>query len=138
MPVLLQVCAVIITIAIATIAIVTVRAMNRFGAATDQFARTAEAVRASITEIQTVTRQFQGLADTFEDLLPPLKRTASQVGVVGDRAARLSNVVLNEVEGPIRTTVAVLAGVRTGTRALFHALRDRWSRPETNGGYSHE
>ena len=138
MPVLLQVCAVIVTVAIVAIAIATVRAMNRVAKSSEDFNRTAEIVRASLGEFQAVTRQFQGMADSLQGLVPPLKRAAHQLEALGDRAVGLTSAMLNEVEKPIRTTLAVVAGMRTGTRTLVTALRDRWSRSHQNGGHDHE
>jgi hypothetical protein len=131
----LEVCAIIVTVAIAVIAIMTIRAMHRFESAAIEFKRTARMVRASVAEAETVTRQVQELAGSIETVVSPLKRAAHRVEELSDRAVGLSNVVLNEVEGPIRNTLALITGVRTGTRSLMGALTRRAGR-ESNGGYS--
>ena len=135
MSVLLEICAVIVTIAFAIIAIAVLRAMKRFEDATDAFKKTAAVVRASVEDAATATRQVQELADSLESVVPPLRRAAGRVEELSDRAVRLSNVVLNEVEGPIRNTVAMITGVRAATRSLVGSLTRKQDPSTANGGY---
>lgn len=137
MSVLLATCAVVVTLAIAAIAIATIRAMRRFEETADEFQRTAEAIRASVVEAEAVTRQIQELAGALEGVVPPLKQAAHRFADLSDRAVSMSNVVLNQVEGPIRNTAALITGVRSGTRSLLSALTRRTSSSNSNGGYDH-
>ena len=132
MSVLLEICAVIVTIAFAIIAIAVLRAMKRFE---DAIKKTAAVVRASVEDAATATRQVQELADSLESVVPPLRRAAGRVEELSDRAVRLSNVVLNEVEGPIRNTVAMITGVRAATRSLVGSLTRKQDPSTANGGY---
>jgi uncharacterized protein YoxC len=139
MTVLLGLCAVVVTLAIAAIAIATIRAVRHLSEAANEFKSTSEAVRISIRDADVMIRQLQELSAQLETLVSPLKRAVNRVEQVGDRAVRLSNVVLNEVEGPIRNTLALITGVRTGARSLMSALSRRsGSGAHSNGGYIHE
>jgi len=135
MSMLLMVCAVICTIAISMIAVAAVRALRRFEDASTELSKTAEAVRVSVGEVRAVSKQIEQIASSVQI---PLQRAATEVGDVGHRAARLSHTMLNEVEGPIQNTVALLVGLRTGTRSLLTALSRRASRAHLNGGHDHE
>jgi len=134
MPVLLQVCAVIVTLAIAGIAIATITAMRRFEQTAEEFRKTARVVRATVAEAEGVTRQVEELIGSFESVVPPLRRAAERLEDVSHRATNLSSALLNEVEGPIRNTLALVTGVRSGTRSLVQALSRRMHSTQLNGG----
>ena len=138
MSTILVLCAVVVTVAIATIAVVMLRAVQRFEASAIEFNRTAEAVRSSVQDAQAVMRQVQDLTTAFEQVVPRLQAIAAGAEHLGQRAFRLSNGILDEVERPIHDTLAVLAGVRTGARVLVGALVRRARHAETNGGNPHE
>jgi uncharacterized protein YoxC len=131
MSVLLEICAVVSTLCLVATAVAVIRVTRRFELATDEVARTAEVIRTSVKHIE----QFAG---ELEALMPSLRRIAAGLESLGDRAVKLSNAVLDEVEGPIQTTMAVLSGVRAGTRSLVKALSRRASRSSWNGGQSDE
>ncbi len=131
MSVLLVICAVVSTLCLVATAVAVIRVTRRFELASHEVARTAEVVRASVKHIE----QFAG---ELEALMPSLRRTAAGLESLGGRAVGLSNAVLDEVEGPIQTTMAVLRGVRAGTRSLVGALSRRASRSSSNGGQSDE
>ena len=132
---LVETCVVIITVAIATIAIVLVRMTGRFKTAADEFERTMESVRISLSDVQDATRRVRDLTASLETVVPPLRRAAERVEKVGGRAAQLSNSLLDDVENPLRTTRALLSGVRAGARTLMYALTGTVGR---NGARDHE
>lgn len=139
---LLQVCAVIVTIAIAAIAIGVLRTMKSFIEATEEFRKTADVARASIAEIDVVTRQIRELAQSMEGVVAPLQRASGRVEQITQRAANISSAVLNEIAGPLTQTVALMTGVRTGTKTLFSRFAGRFvsrmGHATSNGDYRHE
>jgi uncharacterized protein YoxC len=135
MTVLLAVCAVVVTIAVAATAIATVRAINRFENTAQEIQKTAEMLRGTIAQTESVIREVHELTDSLGGVVPPLRRAANGVEHVTNRAVRLSSTVLNEIEAPVRTTMALLNGVRNGTRSLFGALTRRVQHSHSNGGY---
>jgi len=139
MPVLLQICAVIVTTALVAIAVVTVRTMLRFEKAAEEFTETTVLIRDSIDQFQSVTRETHELIESLSDIVPSVRRTASRLEMIGERTARLSSAVLEEVETPIRTAVAVARGVRAGTSRLVERLTQRFAHrsADHNGGYEH-
>ena len=134
MPVLLQICAVLVTLAVIVIAVSVIRAVNRFVLLSDEFSRTNETIRSSVAQAEAMTRQLRELANEVQSIVPPIKRVADRVGDIGERATGLTSAVLAEVENPLRNTLALLTGVRTGTRSLLGALARRVGQTSTNGG----
>jgi len=146
---LLQICAVVVTLAITAIAVGVLRAMKSFVEATEEFRKTADVARASIAEIDVVTRQIRELAVSVESAVTPLQHTARRIEHLGHqfeslglRALRVSNAVLSQAESPLTQTVALMTGVRAGTQSLFGRLAGRFAgrmgHATSNGGYRHE
>jgi len=135
MTVLLAVCAVVVTVAIAVVAVVTVRAMNRFEDTAGEIQKTAEMLRGAIAHSEAVIHEVHELTDSLGSVVTPLRRAAGGVEQLSDRAVRMSSAVLDEIERPVRTTLALINGVRTGTRSLVGALTRRAQQTQSNGGY---
>jgi hypothetical protein len=74
MTIVLQVCMVVVTLAIAMIAIVVMRAMGRFDEVAQDYKHTSEVVRDLVADAGAVTRQLQEVAVTIENLVPQLER----------------------------------------------------------------
>jgi len=134
---MVQVCIVVVTVSMVAIAIATIRAMMRFEAATHEFTRTAETVRDSVEHAEAVTRQVEVLVASMQSAMAPVQRAAARIDEVAERAMRASHAVMDEMERPLRNTLAVLAGLRTGTRSLIGALSRRANHMQSNGGNDH-
>jgi uncharacterized protein YoxC len=117
MPLLLEICFVIVTIAVVAIAIATVRALSRVGKTTEKVNELTEEVRGWVAQLKHVT-------SGAEELVVSVKEVA----------------ILEEVERPVLTAVAVARGVRTGTAHFFERITNRFHRGSaaTNGGYADE
>lgn len=135
MPVLMQVCVVIVTMALVLLAFATLRTMRRFEEAAKEVAETADAFQSTVTDLKQTSGEIRELIVSLEEFTTGLKSTAARFEAVGDRAADISNLVLNEIEGPVRRAAGLVRGIKVGTGALFH----RWTgRPtattHANGG----
>jgi len=133
MDVLLGVCMVVGTLAVVTVALMTVRAVRHFETVTDEFRKTAEAARTSLAEAERVTRQVHDLTLGMEEVLPPLQRSAMRIEELTERAVELSDSVLDEVRRPLETTMSLIRGFRAGTRTLVGALSRPRIRTASNG-----
>jgi len=140
MPAIVQICAVIVTMALVAVAIATLRAMTSFEKAAAEMSRTATMARHSITQIQEITREFRGITGSLGSHLPRIRSIASRFETVGERTSNLSKTVLEEVEAPVRSAVAVVSGLRAGTARFFRAASRRPPQHQTptNGGVGHE
>lgn len=135
MMVVIGICAVAVTLAFIAVSVAAMRAMDRFTRTADELSKTSEAIRDSLDRADAVTREFHELAESLQTVVPGVRRVVNRFEEIGDRTARLSSTVLNEVEGPIRTAVAVIRGVQTGAHTLMNALSHRArSNATTNGG----
>ena len=127
MTLILQLCAIVVTIALMVIAVVAIRTMRRFEQAAEEFTRTAEAVRHSVSNAEAAVESIRNLAPRVTVVVERFER-------ISDRTARLSNSILNEIETPVREAVAILRGLKTGARTLFSNLAARPHRSTLQGG----
>lgn len=141
MPPLLQICTVVVTIALVALALVTIRAIRRFEETADAFSKTAEGLRVSINQIEAVTQEVRSVVMSLADIAPAIRRTSARFEAVAERTTNLTHVVLDEIERPIHRLVALARGVRSGVSALANRLRISSSQRRQNnqttlhGGY---
>lgn len=136
---LLQVCAVIVTIAIVAIAFVLVRTLAKFEKTAEQLSETAISIRDSLEQFQVLSRRANDLVTSLQEVVPHIRRTAERIESLGTRAAGLSSSLLEAVETPVHTVTAIIRGVRTGATSFLQKLKQRFV-PGAMGnasGYSH-
>jgi len=131
MPVIVQVCVVIVTIAIVTLAVNAFRLMN--------------SMNATIAKVDELVAGFRGTPERIRDVLNTVEEVAnsarSMVAGVKDvvgYATDISASVIDEVAKPVLGAVAVLRGLRTGTRFLLERLTNGSSKTRRyNQGDNH-
>jgi uncharacterized protein YoxC len=139
MQLLLEICAVVATLAVVTIAVATVRAMLCAERITEDLSKLTGEVREWIGEVNGLTRETRETVASVRDLVVPIRRVAERFGTLGERTADLSIALLEEVGPLLRTVVAVVSGARAGTallRRLFHQFTR--GRSAANGGSDNE
>ncbi len=125
MPVLLQICLVVATIALVGVAVALVRMLNRLSKTAEEVNATLPLVRKSIDQVEKITADAHEVVSAFSDIAPTLRRTAHLVENLGSRAAGLSNALLDEVETPLRGAVSLVRGIRAGANVLLHRREKR-------------
>jgi hypothetical protein len=141
MPVLVQICIVIVTIGLLAIGLLTVRMLSRFfKQATAEISQLTLAVRESVAQIDLVTHDAHEVVAGFRSCLPPVRRIVERFEGVGQRTADLSDALLDELELPVLTAAAVARGVRSGTGHLLRRLVGRFTHRHSPslGGTDHE
>ena len=139
MSVLLQICFVIVTIAVVAIAVATIKMMQHFRKASDDFSKLAEDGRQLIDQLKNVAQEAGEIVGGFRDVAPRVRRVLERFESIGERTADLSDAVIHEVEEPIRTVVAVARGVRFGALQLIERLSHRFAgSSSSNGGRNYE
>ena len=139
MSALLQICFVIVTIAVVAIAVAIIRALQHLRKASDEFSVLAREGREVMVQVRSVTQEASEIVGAFREVAPRLRGVVSRIESVGDRVADLSDAVVHEVERPIRTAVAVARGVRYGAQEFVGRLTHRFTgRTSTNGGMNYE
>lgn len=133
MPVIVQVCAVVVTIAVVVEAVALVRMAGRISKLTDD-------ARLWIEHMQQVASEAQEVLASARGMLKPVQRVVDRFENLGTRTAAVSAAILEEVEGPVRTAVALVRGVKRGTALFVERLGNRFKpgRAATNGGIRYE
>jgi uncharacterized protein YoxC len=135
MSTLLQICFVIVTIAVAAIAVSTIRAVQHFRRTSEEFAKLAIDARQWLQQVQGVTQSAGEIVGTFRDVAPRVRRVVERIEEIGERTVGISDAVLHEVELPVRQAVAMARGVRYGAQRFMELIGQRFSgRSATNGG----
>src|SRR5207245_2209690 len=107
----------------------------QFRKASFEFARLSEEGRALIDRLDVVARDAGEIVGTFRELAPRVRRVVEHIEAIGERTVTLSDAVIQEVEAPLRTAIAVARGVRFGTRQLVEHWMERFTRHAgANGG----
>ncbi len=140
MPALIQICIVIVTIALLAIALMTVRMMSRFNRVTEELSQVTHAVRESAVKFDFVTHEARALVASLRECVPPVLRLVDRFEDVGQRTADLSTTLLEEIELPVFTAAAVARGVRSGASHLLKRLMHRNTHRHSpiNGEHDHE
>jgi len=139
MSALLQICFVIVTISVVAIAVATMRMMLHLRKTTDEVSQFTREAREAIVQLRGVVQDAAQIVDAFQDVAPRVRGMISRFEDVGERTLGLSEVLMREVEAPIRTAVAVVRGVRFGAQELIGRLTHRFTgRTSTNGGSNYE
>lgn len=130
---LLLICAVIVTIAVVAIAVSVVRLSKRL-------TRVSEEMQLWLVQARQITGETREVISSIRGAVQPVQRVVDRFGQLGERTARMSASLLEEVEGPVRTVVAISRGVRTGTSQFVGRLSSRFrhGRPATDGGIRYE
>jgi uncharacterized protein YoxC len=133
MPVIVQVCVVIVTIAVVALVIALVRMADRLSKVTED-------IRICLVEVREVTGEAKSVVATAREVLQPVRRVVDRFERLGTRTAAVSSAFLEEVEAPVRTAVALMRGVKTGTALFMERLGSRFrpGRVATDGGYRYE
>jgi uncharacterized protein YoxC len=137
MPVLIQTCVVVATLAFAAMAAATIVALIRLG---ESATKLAAAAQDSMAQVERTVHEAHDLLDSMRALMPPAQRVVWRFQALGERAADLSTAALDEIEVPLLTAVAVARGLRAGTSRLLELLTQRFTRSpiSNNGDQSHE
>jgi len=126
MTVVLLICAVIVTIAIAAIAAATVRSSNRLVKAIDEIKSLSEDVQQWVIQARQMTENAQTVLISVKETVQPFRRVAERFEGVGDRAASLSEAVLAELERPVFNAMAFTRGIRSGAAFFFDRINVRF------------
>jgi len=124
---------------VVAIAVSMIHVMRDFRKASDEFSKLALEARQWIDQLRNVTHEAGEIVGAFRDAAPRARRVLERFEAIGERTVRISDALLDEVEGPVRTAVAVARGVRFGAQRLIERLSERFmGRPSSNGGMNHE
>ena len=130
---LLLICAVIVTIAVVVTCVSVIHLTKRV-------TRVSEEMQLWLVQVRQVTGEARDVISTVRDVAQPVQRVAERFGEIGERTAQMSASLLEEVERPVRTAVAITRGVRAGASQFLERLSSRFrhGRAATDGGIRYE
>ena len=99
----------------------------------DRFEKLAHKISLGIDELRRTATEAQQVIFSLQDIVHGLQRSSMQFEHISERASRLASQVLDEVEKPTRSALALAQSVRAGAAALFRR-RAQSSTQRFNGG----
>jgi len=137
MSTIVQVCVVIMTLAVIAMAIAAWRVVKKIEELARQAAPAIDDVRRTTREAQHVISAAQDTMRGVQHGVERFQEFGAQVQRVGDRAVQVSHLVLDEVERPARGAIALVRGVCAGAAALLGKRAPHFSTHRFNGGERH-
>ena len=140
MSLLVEICAVIVTMSIVAIAVATMRTLNYMRILVNEFRVLVPDVRRTLARVDALAEEAQAVIAPLKESTSALQRLACQFEALGGRAALLTSTVMEEVETPVFTAVLVARAVRNGAAQLFRRFTRKFnpiSSPQ-NGGHADE
>jgi len=127
MDTLVQVCVVIMTLALVATAFAAWRAVKKFE-------KLAQKVSLGVDEARRTTSEAQHVIATLQDVAQGLKRGSAHFEAISGRAANISSMVLDEIEPPTRSAVALARGIKAGAAVLLGRRARQLFTHHFNGG----
>jgi hypothetical protein len=131
MPIILQVCLVIVSIVFVVVAIFVIRLLLRLEKTADEVTLSARAFRESLSEATLAVREVR-------EAVAPIHRAAERFGRLGDRAAGITSTLLDEIEEPVTIVLSLLRGLRGVAGYFLTKFSGRGAGRDSARGKTHE
>lgn len=137
MPVLVQICIVIATLALVVTTVTALLILSRLVQVAGQL---TSALHVAIAQTEQLANETRELLSAVHEMAGPAREAWTRLGVLGARVEGLSTAIVDELEGPVLTSVALARGVRMGTKRFVELLLGRLMRSSSskNGVDEHE
>ncbi len=137
---LVSICLVVVTLSVAAIALAVVRALMRVERVADQLTRLAAELQEWTVGARRLTQETHEVIESVRGLVVPVRRVVDRFEVLAHRTAGLSEVVLGELEPPIRVVVAATRAVKSVSTHFIEHVLSRFSpgRTAAQEGFPHE
>jgi predicted PurR-regulated permease PerM len=122
-PLIVQICIAVATLALVVTAFAVVAALSQIKKTAAQVEHTLEKVDTAIPTFIATAEDARLAIDTIQRIGNHVERLGSNVEEVGGKAAKLSNLVLNQVLAPVTKVAAIFTGVKAGTTYLVNGIR---------------
>lgn len=140
MPVLLQICVVVVTMAIFAITVALVRALTRIVPTIEELRLLLPDLRHTLATLDELAEEARAAIAPIREITPAARRVASGFEMLGERAVQIAASLIDEVEVPVFTAVRLARGVRVGAAYLLRRWTNRSAANVSplNGGTPHE
>jgi uncharacterized protein YoxC len=141
MPMLVQICIVVVTVALVGVSIALIRAIGQLSGTAIQLERTMVRLEQTVPEVERTVQEARELLDVLGRTAHRVDALAGEFADTGHRIARATSMIVDDVVVPATRVAAIVRGVRTGASTLVSSiLKRRGLRPAdpTIGGNHHE
>jgi uncharacterized protein YoxC len=125
MPMLVQICIAVVTVALVGVSIALIQAIGRLRQTAEQLERTMSRIEESIPEVERTVLEAREVLDTLGNVAKRVDRVVGEFAETGSRIARTTSMVVDEVVVPVTRAAAVVRGVRTGAMSLVDSFLRR-------------
>ena len=123
MGMIVQVCIVIVTIAILAMAFVAIGVMLQLKATTKKLEASYLYLQEILEDSRETSKKVRELVSVLEQVATTVQKGSARVETVVDRAATVSEFVLDEIQYPVFRAVTIIRALRSGARAIAR----RWT-----------
>jgi hypothetical protein len=134
MPLIAQVCMVIVTIALVTLAAMSIRLMFQTKALLESAKISLAELPAMIEEFRRTSARADELLAAFTQITGTVRTAASQFEHLTTRTTTLASSILDEVSRPVSRTVRIMRALRSGASHLM----DRWTSPVASDSHTQQ
>lgn len=137
MPALVQICIVIATMALVIMTATSLIVLRRLA---NEAGRMTLLVHSALVQIEAIAQETREALAAIREVTAPSRVVWQRMQRLGERAVDLSSAVLDEIEEPVVTTVALMRGLKAGTTRLLETLMLRLTPGSSskNGERDHE
>lgn len=121
---LLEICAVVVTVALVAIAVASIRAMKTFQRTADEATRTLAAGRKAAAEVRQIADSIRSIADEVQQSLDGLRKVKQQFADVRERATHLTRGSFAEMRETVREAAGSVRDGRQNATRVLHAARE--------------
>ena len=114
MPLVLQICAVVVTLALVSPVWMATRWLRRLDTLTSTIDAGFHEMRETLEDIRGASRRFHELLDVADDTVRSARDGMRRCEQLVDRATALGDVALDEIERPMRQASALWRGLQAG------------------------
>ena len=132
MPLIAQICMVIVTIALAGVSAMAIRLMVQSHELIRTANRSLAEVPALIEEARRTSARADELLVAFSQVARSARAAVSPFEALATRSTAMATTLLDEVERPIRDTVGVIQGIRAGVNHLIRGWTSSAANPSRN------
>jgi uncharacterized protein YoxC len=132
---LVQVCVVIVTVAIVVLVYRAVKLMGRLDSLTKAIEGEFPKVRSILEDLRLTSKRVHGVVDVADDMALTFRRSAMRVERLVDRFTSAGSAAVDTLVAPVRRISALWQGIRTGSSYIARRWASGSNAPVTKGEF---
>lgn len=127
MPLIAQICMLLVTIALVGMAVMTIRLMLQTRTLIETATRSLAELPALIEDAKRMSARADELLLAFSQITSSTRKGVAQIEGLATRTSAMVAQVLDEIEPPVATAAGLIRGIRAGASFLFQRWHTRVS-----------